>query len=158
GGYGEAVSKVVEFMYTSQINLSTSLVCQVIEIGKIMQMDKLLQFCESFQSGEDNNIPRDTATCTTGLQEIANLLGSRAKTIKRADASTATEESMFRKVDDKNNPEMILSEPEKCSVTLIDSLCLPQMGTHEDVMSKSDSQIDNSAQCCEKESVADVPP
>ncbi|XP_059143449.1 myoneurin-like isoform X2 [Physella acuta] len=101
GGYGEAVSKVVEFMYTSQINLTTSLVCQIIEIGKIMQMDRLLQFCERYQFGEDDNIPQDKATCTTGLQEIANLLGSRAKTIKHADVSTETEESVFKKLEIK---------------------------------------------------------
>ncbi|KAK0045855.1 zinc finger protein 652 [Biomphalaria pfeifferi] len=99
-GYGEAVCRVVDFMYTSKIVLTTDLVCQIIQISKIMQMDKLLQFCEYFQNGENDNIPKDIATCTTGLQEIAQLLGSRFKTVKKADVSTMTEASMFLKIAD----------------------------------------------------------
>lgn len=108
-GYGEAVSKVVEFMYTSRITLTPTLVFQVVEIGKIMQMDKLLEFCEQFQNGEDSNYPRDIATCTTGLQEIASLLGSRAKTVKQISVATETEEIMFKKIEASS--QVVISFP-----------------------------------------------
>lgn len=98
GGYGEAVSKVVDYMYTSHITLTTTLVCQVIEICKIMLMDKLLDFCHEFQRGVNDNVPKDVATCTTGLQEVLNLFNSRAKIIKRANASTETDEILFAKL------------------------------------------------------------
>ncbi|RUS76584.1 hypothetical protein EGW08_015662, partial [Elysia chlorotica] len=61
-GYGEAVRKVIEYMYTSQITLTLSSISQIIEISKIMQMETLLLYCGQFQRGEDNNFPRDAAS------------------------------------------------------------------------------------------------
>ena len=41
-GYGEAVQKVVDFMYTSQIHLRDTILTQVTEIAKIMQMGTII--------------------------------------------------------------------------------------------------------------------
>ena len=49
-GYGEAVRRVVEYMYTTQIVLSSSIYTQILEIAKIMQMEAIVGFCEKFQS------------------------------------------------------------------------------------------------------------
>ncbi|XP_067652357.1 myoneurin-like [Haliotis asinina] len=77
-GYGEAVRKVVDFMYTSNICLNLRILTQVLEISKIMQMEPLTNFCEHFQSGFRGHkvIPAndtsckyskvDVGTCTTG--------------------------------------------------------------------------------------------
>ncbi|XP_014767586.1 zinc finger protein 184 [Octopus bimaculoides] len=48
-GYGMAVRKVVDFMYTSVIELSLNVLSQVVEIAKIMQMDRVLEYCERFR-------------------------------------------------------------------------------------------------------------
>lgn len=51
--YGMAVRKVIDFMYTSVIELSFTVLSHVVEIAKIMQMDRVLEFCERFQQ----NVP-----------------------------------------------------------------------------------------------------
>ncbi|GAB1603300.1 zinc finger protein 502-like [Argonauta hians] len=48
-GYGVAVRKVVDFMYTSIIELSLGVLAQVVEIAKILQMDGVLEYCDRFQ-------------------------------------------------------------------------------------------------------------
>ncbi|XP_069113996.1 GDNF-inducible zinc finger protein 1-like [Argopecten irradians] len=52
-GYGDAVHRVVDFMYTSNISLNYSVLTPVLEIAKIMQMSKIMEFCDLFQRGED---------------------------------------------------------------------------------------------------------
>lgn len=79
GGYGEAVRKVIDFMYTSSIELSDTIIKQVVEIAKIMQMDKILAFCEIFQasdniSGKIENVHSEPNTPTVeNLPESALL-------------------------------------------------------------------------------------
>lgn len=56
-GYGEAVGKVVDYMYTRSIKLSSAILIPVMEIAKIMQMDQILRCCARFQNGEgDSNL------------------------------------------------------------------------------------------------------
>ncbi|GFO06118.1 Zinc finger and BTB domain-containing protein 24 [Plakobranchus ocellatus] len=98
-GYGEAVTKIIDYMYTSQITLTSTVISQIMEISKIMQMETLLGYCGEFQKGVESNFPMSKQTCTTGLEDIVYLMGGRAKTIKRIDASTETEETIFRKVE-----------------------------------------------------------
>ncbi|KAK3754080.1 hypothetical protein RRG08_024157 [Elysia crispata] len=98
-GYGEAVRKVIEYMYTSQITLTSSLISQIVEISKIMQMEALLLFCGQFQRGQDSNLPCDAASCTSGLEEVANLMSGRSKTRKHIDAATETDDSIFLKIE-----------------------------------------------------------
>ncbi|XP_041375861.1 zinc finger protein 235-like [Gigantopelta aegis] len=67
--YGEAVGRVVDFMYTSTIELTAQILTQVLEIAKIMQMKKIINFCERFDDGEmgNYNVPvtkNDIATMT----------------------------------------------------------------------------------------------
>ncbi|OWF37938.1 zinc finger protein-like [Mizuhopecten yessoensis] len=52
-GYGDAVHRVVDYMYTSNIQLNYNVLTPVLEIAKIMQMSKILEFCDLFQRGED---------------------------------------------------------------------------------------------------------
>ncbi|KAJ8302416.1 hypothetical protein KUTeg_018812 [Tegillarca granosa] len=57
-GYGDAVRKVVDFMYTSKIELAYGILTQVMEIAKIMQMDMIIEYCDRFQKGEDGNMDK----------------------------------------------------------------------------------------------------
>ncbi|XP_033755409.1 GDNF-inducible zinc finger protein 1-like [Pecten maximus] len=59
-GYGDAVHRVVDFMYTSNIHLNYNVLTPVLEIAKIMQMNKILEFCDLFQRGEDGVKPKET--------------------------------------------------------------------------------------------------
>ena len=68
-GYGDAVGRVVDFMYTNTIELSAQIQTQVLEIARIMQMKKIINFCERFGDGELGNynvsiMKKDIATMT----------------------------------------------------------------------------------------------
>ncbi|XP_060080372.1 zinc finger protein 415-like [Ylistrum balloti] len=59
-GYGDAVHRVVDYMYTSSILLNYNVLTPVLEIAKIMQMNKILEFCDLFQRGEDSVNSKET--------------------------------------------------------------------------------------------------
>ncbi|XP_045192298.2 zinc finger and BTB domain-containing protein 24-like [Mercenaria mercenaria] len=50
-GYILAVQKVVDFMYTSHIQLDDGVLIQVLEIARIMQMASIIDFCDLYQQG-----------------------------------------------------------------------------------------------------------
>lgn len=52
-GYIEAVSLIVDFMYSGEIKLAPNVISQVNEMAKIMKMGKILDFCKSFALKED---------------------------------------------------------------------------------------------------------
>ncbi|XP_052062708.1 zinc finger protein ZFP2-like [Mytilus californianus] len=58
-GFTTAVSLVLDYMYSSNITLDSNYLVQVVEIAKIMQMEKVLEFCNKFESGKqlDVDIP-----------------------------------------------------------------------------------------------------
>ncbi|GFR72818.1 zinc finger and BTB domain-containing protein 24 [Elysia marginata] len=127
-GYGEAVRKVIEYMYTSHITLTASLIGQIVEISRIMQMETLLVYCRLFQKGETSNYPRDACTCTSGLEDYILLMGGRSKTKKRIDVATETDDSIFEKTRYYNNNDDTpqFSETSKVNKKENESLALYQ--------------------------------
>lgn len=93
-GYGEAVRHVVDFMYTCTIELNSLIITQVIEIAKIMQMTCILDYCSRFQKGENGNLPQNKGT---GMPVATPDFSLSRKILRRANASTETEQSMFLK-------------------------------------------------------------
>lgn len=67
-GYADAVSLIVDYMYSSKLQLESKFLVQVIEIAKIMQMNNILEYCRKFEIGEmeDNqkNLPNGVYTQT----------------------------------------------------------------------------------------------
>jgi len=49
--YEEAVSNVIDFIYTGRLKIASSNVSQINEIAKIMQMTSIVRFCEMFLKG-----------------------------------------------------------------------------------------------------------
>lgn len=90
-GYGDAVRKVVDFMYTSKIELAYGILTQVMEIAKIMQMDMIIEYCDRFQKGEDGNMDKlatknKNADITT--QTSSSKANDTAKSSKSGNEST----------------------------------------------------------------------
>lgn len=81
-GYGLAVRKLVDFMYTSCIEISPSVLTQVIEIAKIMQLNTILEYCERYRNGqpklpenvEEFSIPA-TGEDATGMKSVDHTYG-----------------------------------------------------------------------------------
>ncbi|KAK6184599.1 hypothetical protein SNE40_007042 [Patella caerulea] len=82
-GYGEAVRKVVDFMYTSKIDITNEVLNEVIEIAKIMQMNKILEYCEIYlkdetcedmENSSDNLINKSTVSTMTESKSNGNAL------------------------------------------------------------------------------------
>ncbi|XP_076113095.1 uncharacterized protein LOC143080873 [Mytilus galloprovincialis] len=62
-GFTTAVSLVLDYMYTSNITLDSDCLVQVVEIAKIMQIEKVLEFCNTFESG--NQLDADISIAKT---------------------------------------------------------------------------------------------
>ncbi|KAK3579167.1 hypothetical protein CHS0354_022702 [Potamilus streckersoni] len=111
GGYSEAVRKVVDFMYTSSIELSFTTLTQVMEIARIMQMTKIMDFCEQFQKGSPGIRDKaDIGINTNSLTQIFKMIDTATQTGDRTQdsANTLTE-------DDKDKLKEELSLPVRFS-------------------------------------------
>lgn len=62
-GYGLAVRKLVDFMYTSCIQITPSVITQVSEIAKIMQLDTIIEICEKFRNVQSKKIITVSGNC-----------------------------------------------------------------------------------------------
>ncbi|XP_076449006.1 uncharacterized protein LOC143285533 [Babylonia areolata] len=92
-GYGDAVRHVVEYMYTCTLELNSVIITQIVEIARIMQIQRVLDYCDRFLKGELGAQPLDKRTSTpSSLPDYAP-----SKRVKKANASTETELVMFQK-------------------------------------------------------------
>ncbi|XP_070186546.1 uncharacterized protein [Littorina saxatilis] len=105
-GYGDAVRHVVEYMYTRSLELNSVIISQIAEIARIMQVHRVLDYCERFLKGENGVIPLDTKS-----PMLTDLGHSRR--VRKAHAATETELLMFQKSSnlplEKLQQEMVLS-------------------------------------------------
>ena len=148
-GYGNAVRHVVEYMYTCSLELNSVIISQIAEIARIMQIQRVLDYCERFIKGESGPHPLDKRTLAlTCLPDYGP-----SKRVKKATASTETELVMFQKSSglpvEKLQQEMILSahvpstSVEKATVK---NLSIPQIAATQDASDGTDTKITLDAQ------------
>ena len=63
--YEDAVSTVVEFIYTGKMRVNKESVDQICEIARIMQMENVVKFCEIFPNGDGSDVLITRATAET---------------------------------------------------------------------------------------------
>ena len=114
-GYGVAVRKLVDFMYTSYIEISPSVLTEVVEIAKIMQMDAVLAYCEKLRNGQskqsENGEELSTAD-TSGIKSEDHTYGldddnactSKSSAVVNINKSQITQTNVSTSVSANENP------------------------------------------------------
>lgn len=144
--YGDAVRKVVDYMYTSTINLNYNVLIPVLEIAKIMQMDKILEFCDLFQRGEDGVKSKGNSGSSLSKTRDANTQtkvthGHRTNQDSYKIEELETPVKVKRKRGRPRKSEQILSIPEDIKAILDpkeDTASVPD----ETEEKKSDDKVD----------------
>ena len=113
-GYGDAVRHVVEYMYTCSLELNSVIISQIAEIARIMQIQRVLDYCDRFIKGENGAQPLDKKIFPATV--VPDYGTSRR--VKKTNASTETELMMFQKSSglsiDKLQQELVLSSYVPC--------------------------------------------
>lgn len=148
--YGNAVRHVVEYMYTCSLEINNVIITQIAEIARIMQIQRVLDYCERFLKGESGSHPLDRRTFA--LSSLPDHGPSRR--VKKASASTETELMMFQKSSglpiERLQREMVLSA--HVPITATDTLRIPEITATLDACYNKmamDSQQDASKINCE---------
>lgn len=165
-GYIDAVSMIVDFMYTGEITLKSNIISQVNEIATILKMDTIIDFCKSFHSkdcGDKTDIhSSETQTdfqylrsigSQTELEECATPTKSKSTPIKDiVNQETSDITSKFRKAFPKNKVYLFdvskhkpvhKSDDTLKKTTTTVTKCLPS--TIETTGSNSSEPIDSTA-------------
>ena len=58
--YQDAVTAVIDFVYTGKMDVNETSVNQISEIARIMQINSVIKFCESFLTGKENEFCGET--------------------------------------------------------------------------------------------------